>query len=371
MSSPSHSLYPVSPRLGILSKALMSAALGLSASLAVATPTYQCEPLDLSGYSDYESPATINNAGEAAGTTGNGDFPVKWDKQRQAHPLQKEDFAERTYVEDINKDGIVVGSSFIEGPHPEGLTAFKWLPDGTPVRLYKAQGEHTAASGINDLVDIVGWHSDGAGPGPLMPAVWNASGRRTLPSVQPGLDTWAQAINNRRVVIGTGDKQVNGKIVQRAARWSNGRLVELGTLPDMENSSALAINDTGLIVGTSYRPLLSKPVAWVKGEIQALNLGDGQQQFGSAWSVNRRGEIIGHTGGLGPTYWADVNAQPQRIFALISPDKPCLGPQGQWTWLVIANDINARGVMVVTMAWVGPDGGPRPGAFRLVPVKVD
>ena len=84
--------------------------------------------------------------------------------------------------------------------------------------------------------------------------------------------------------------------------WRNGHLTDLGTLPGNHggnSSGAFAINNSGLIVGTSENGRTdlatgypsTSPVAWLNGHI--FNLGGFGGTQGVAYMVNNRGQIVG------------------------------------------------------------------------------
>jgi len=340
------------------------------ASHAGANPVYKCERLKESelAHGGY-FPGAINDADEVVGDA-LGFLAFKWNKQREAQELQKDRFAMATYVNAINNGGVTVGASNIEGPHPEGLAAYKWLPDGSFVKLSKYSGQHTFAADINDLGVIAGWVStDGLAEATL----WTTDTRqKQLPALEAGKSAYANQLNNHGVVVGEAKKTVDGQEVDRAVRWHGGEVRDLGSLPGMNSSKAYSISDHGLIVGVSADsavPNATAPVAWVNGgAIQALNLGGSTS--GSAVSVNRHGVVIGYTSALGPTYWADVNASPLKVDDLIAADKPCRGPDGQAAQLTGVQAINSRGAIAASGHWAEDGGSTVTGVFRLVPMKV-
>lgn len=333
-----------------------------------ANPVYKCERLKASDMAeDGYYASDINDAGEAVGTAMSY-LAIKWNKQREAQVMHRDTFALGTYVNAINNDGIAVGASDIGGPHPEGVTAYKWLPDGNFVKLTKYEGQHTFAEDINDQGVIAGWVStDGVAEATL----WTDSKQTQLKSLELGKSAYAHQLNNHGVVIGAAVKTVDGKEVTRAVRWRDRKVRDLGALPGMDSSDARSINDDGLIVGSSSNAddlNSGTPVAWVNGTIQALNVGGPTPA--DALSVNRRGEIIGYTSALGAVYWADVNASPLKIEGLIAADKPCRGPDGQAAQLLGVNAINGHGVIAATGRWT-TNGSGAVGAFRLTPLKAD
>ncbi len=105
----------------------------------------------------------------------------------------------------------------------------------------------------------------------------------------------AWAINDAGRVIGTAG---------HAFVWSEGVITDLGTLPGDNQSSALAINNSGQIVGSSTRSggFPPRAVRWSDGAIVNLNdliPADSGWVLREATGINDRGQIVGQgtTGG--------------------------------------------------------------------------
>ncbi len=89
------------------------------------------------------------------------------------------------------------------------------------------------------------------------------------------------------------------EFTQHAFRWRNGKLRDLGTLPGGYNSGAVAVNESGTIVGLSENgvidPVTGYPeafaVLWSHGRIHNLGALGGNQSF--AVAINNRGQVTG------------------------------------------------------------------------------
>jgi probable HAF family extracellular repeat protein len=118
-------------------------------------------------------------------------------------------------------------------------------PQGPPPPGYAA----VYAGGVNDFDHVFGT-AQGTQNGVQTEFVWQ-SGHFTLLPVLPGGDTGgpgggeAAAINQLGVVVGTSGS-TDG---QRAVLWRNGAVTNLGVCPGYENSGASGINNLGEIVG--------------------------------------------------------------------------------------------------------------------------
>ena len=96
-------------------------------------------------------------------------------------------------------------------------------------------------------------------------------------------------INNRgqavgMAALGSGDNE-------RAILWQDGRLTDLGALPDYPWSAAAAINERGQIVGIATDGHRSRAVLWDRGTITDLTPPDWAWCMAS--DVNNRGDVVG------------------------------------------------------------------------------
>jgi probable HAF family extracellular repeat protein len=120
----------------------------------------------------------------------------------------------------------------------------------------------------------------------------------TLPG---GTQSVAYGLNDSQAVVGwstiPGCTTAAGFECRRAYVWQNGVMTDLGTLPGDEDSFARAINNNGIIVGTSETGVIAgfgtyHGVTWSGGAIKALpDLGNGTS---FAHDVNDAGVIAGH-----------------------------------------------------------------------------
>ena len=128
---------------------------------------------------------------------------------------------------------------------------------------------------------------------------------RDLGTLPGDLTSEAMAINNTGDVVGYS----NGPSGMRAFLWTKGGgMQELGILPGGNSSQALAINDSGTVVGSSDSASGDRAFVWKK-QTGIMDLNDaGSSALGivlvEAHAINRKGEILAmgqlDRGGMAP-----------------------------------------------------------------------
>jgi uncharacterized membrane protein len=254
----------------------------------------------------------INNAGNVVGvvcgSTCAGARPVIW---TNGTPTLLGDVAgsTATFATSINNAGQAVG-------YAGGVGAVIWnngTPTVLPANAYATQG---VAYSVNDAGQVVGVAA-------VTPIEWNGVSPTTL-GVLPGLTTSARAygINNSGLIVGILCCSSGNQTV-RAVVWH-------GTVPTLlprlvagtGSSEAFAVNDSGLVVGEAG------PNYW-QVELAAAWAGDTVTSLGtlntvsSALAVNNRGVIVGQSdtdsaGDYHAVIWSRVGAPIQDLNKLIS-----------------------------------------------------
>jgi uncharacterized membrane protein len=298
-------------------------------SLAAQPATFSVQPLETIPGGSVAIVNDVNEAGEAVGSAGEGtsacpeNCAVIWNDG--APTLLTAEGATDTYAVAINNAGQVVGDGFTpNATGGEDYTAIIWnngtaslLPGPAP------QYPETYAYSINDAGKVVGVavsSSDGDGEATewngLTPTVLGTARRCT------GADTGstATAVNSDGTVVGyliVIDDQCPKDV---ATVWQ-------GTTPTLLGGGVLyAINNAGLIVGEGAHGA----TAWVNGvatPLQRLS-GASNNANSSATAVNNRGIIVGTTQVSKETppgkttyhalLWSSVSAAPQDLNDLIS-----------------------------------------------------
>jgi len=186
----------------------------------------------------------VNNAGQVVGTSyTTGDaarYAALWNG---AVPINLGSLGGVGGATAINDTGQIVGYS--DG----GNTATFWNGTTAPVALGTLGGTVSSASGINSSGQIAG-HSTLTGPTQLRATLWNGTTPTSLGfGSLSGAAGYGNGINEVGQVVGAV-QIVTDSVTSHAVLWDGGILIDLGTLGG-KNSTALAVSNTGQIVGWS------------------------------------------------------------------------------------------------------------------------
>lgn len=203
----------------------------------------------------------------------------------------------------INDAGVVVGRAC--GSH--GYAAYAWT-DGKLRPVGDAGAEGIEANGINNHNQIVGMAVVSLGPMDVhgrrrncRAVVWDAGKRKDLGDLLGSRDDGptysdAFAINDDGGIAGESYAFDSG--IRHACLWKDGKLLDLGALPDRPESSARALNRRGQVVGWSERPGHTRHAFFFEeGRIFDLNdlvPADSGWELLEATGINDRGEICGN-----------------------------------------------------------------------------
>ena len=198
----------------------------------------------------------------------------------------------------INRSGQVVGRSDLKN---FDFHAFVWSKGKMrDLETLAPKDEDSGAYGINDSGQVVGWSDVDEPSGDLgtHAVLWSAGTLTDLGTfVGTGdLSSEANDINNSGQVVGWSD--ISGGEHAHAFLWSSGTMTDLGTSP-LIDSSAVAINDSGQVVGSSWSITSSggrtrrvdHAFLWSDGTMR--NLGTLGGKSSDAADINDSGEVVG------------------------------------------------------------------------------
>jgi probable HAF family extracellular repeat protein len=153
---------------------------------------------------------------------------------------------------DINRYGDVVGSITSGGvTHAFAYTGGSYADLGT------LGGLNSVANAINDYGLVVGGASTASGSTHAF--VFSGGSLHDLGTLG-GNGSVAWDINNHGVIVGSANTAADpGSYFQQAFRYEGGTMTGLGTLPGGAGSDAYAINNKGLIGGSSYQGEITVP----------------------------------------------------------------------------------------------------------------
>jgi uncharacterized membrane protein len=179
--------------------------------------------------------------------------------------------------------------------HPQSGQQYYIWQRGRVTPLERIPNRRLEARRINDRGVVVG-EAHGAG-GSSMPLLWQDGAAMLLDLPQGATRASGQDINDHNIAI------VNATVSGRFAAylWHEGEYTALPALQGREQTSTSAINNSSVVVGTSYDASRNSPTAtlWHGSQVADLNTLVRENdplkpyvQLESALLVNDRGEIV-------------------------------------------------------------------------------
>ncbi len=136
-----------------------------------------------------------------------------------------------------------------------------------------------------------------AGAAPASAPLARATGLPTyrlvdLGTLESGTASFGLGLNEHGLVAGTS-RTGPGSRPQLAFLWDRGSFTNLGTLPGSTFSRAFTVNDRGVAVGEAFTavPEISRAVMWTNGEL--VDLGTLGGAGAVANGINKRGLVVG------------------------------------------------------------------------------
>jgi probable HAF family extracellular repeat protein len=267
--------------------------------------------------------SSVNNAGQVVGQAG-GYGAYLWSHDQGAKALPGIDGGPSADASMINNFCQILGFAFnsanvlkpVRWDGPNSITDLTTLPG-----WFSSNVEDGVLTAINDAGLMAGtaWVTDKGRQG----ALFTGNGWIFLGGLTPGSgESTPMAINNKGEVVGTSPA-VPGGGKNHAFYWFDGKIRDLGGLPDYPEGVAQGINEAGQIVGVCYKNDLfgskadGRAVIWTSEGVADLNtlvinLPPGEKLM-SAQAINNSGQIVGYG------YWSNY------LF-LLTPVRPSLSP---------------------------------------------
>src|SRR5882672_4130383 len=257
----------------------------------------------------------------------------------------------------VNETGMIAGAS---GTATGSQHAFIWTEKAGMADLgtLPAPFSNSYATGINDKNVVVGQSWKTTGDFATHGFAWTRGGGMVdIGSL--GGDTYPNAVNGDGLVVGTA--YTAGFEESRPFAWTRSRgLIDLGSLGG-HFGEALAVSDTGVVVGYSYTagdPSYPHPFVWTRatGMIDLGTLASGYSGYATA--VNDDGIVVGYTSTIG-------NAELRAFKWSFATGMINLGtPSGGDSYatgiskegLVAGNSVTADGQGLQGFAWTQVDG---------------
>ncbi|MCL4197198.1 MAG: hypothetical protein KJZ69_06865 [Phycisphaerales bacterium] len=218
--------------------------------------------------------------------------------------------------------GDVIGGAFLPGNvfHPT-----VWIDGQEPIDLGTLGGPDGECRGINNNGWIVGWaHAPGQSFFDGSAFLWRDGVMENLGDLG-GDFAEAYDINDHNQIVGWAALDNSSWPPIHAFLWEDGRMTDLGTLDGSRGSQAIAINNSGLVVGQATSAFYGtwRPVVWENGQIIDLgtfrpeNYGDGV-----CIGLNEAGDVVGYT---------SRDVRTNQAFIYRNGEKTALPEKPYWT----------------------------------------
>jgi probable HAF family extracellular repeat protein len=239
----------------------------------------------------------------------------------------------------VNNRSAVVGTTMAPGGTP--ARAFYWnLGLIFELGTLRGMGNDAFGAAINDRGAIVG--SAFRSPGDVRAVRWVLGIPTEIGGLADGrVAAQAFGINNRGQIVGYLSPGGTAAFAH-AFLWSGGKFTDLGTLPGTNLSFGNAVNDATQVVGQSLDTTAhtSRAFLWESGALLDLGKAAASHTNSEARAINEKGIVVGTSGTtamLAAWIWQDGVARD--LNTLIAPDDPARG----FVQLVKANGINDKG----------------------------
>src|SRR6185312_15229973 len=199
----------------------------------------------------------VNDQGIAVGQQETTAAPRAWIYQQSSGALNEltlDPSQSGAYANGISDSGLIAGAGIPNGPPVPGF----WTVTGGAMPLTGTYQSSAQAVASNDGGTIIGDYGQ-SGSISSLPLVWTAPGyaETTLPGLEcdqcDRSNVAASAINDSGLIAGSSNYRIysNGAYVSsgmHAAEWQGGSITDLGGLQGADYSAAYAMNNSGDIV---------------------------------------------------------------------------------------------------------------------------
>jgi probable HAF family extracellular repeat protein len=209
-------------------------------------------------------------------------------------------------------------------------------------------GNSYAWGGINSQGHVPVYATDSTDQNVFLGAssfLWNGPGDiQLLPGPTGATTTVAFGLNDLDQVVGASGPASQGQYL--GVLWEGGNSIFLNPLPGYTDSEAYAINNSGLVVGSSFDfsvdPFLRSAVCWYKGKILLLPPSNGAM-ISAPYAVNDWGQVVGVSGNRA-ILWSTF---PKASVA----DLGTLGGDGSVAWAINKGGQIVGGAQTVSGEW--------------------
>lgn len=313
----------------------------------------------------------VNDQGFVVGEQETATAGDVWEYQQSTGALNQLTFATTesgAYVGGITDSGVIAGAEVPNGPPEPGF----WTVTGGAMLLtgqYQSYAEAVAANNNGTIIGNYGQSGTVSG----LPLVWTAPGyaETSLPGLECDncnrFNANANAINDGGVIVGssTFSFSATGATGMHAVEWQNGVITDLGGLNNAYYSSADSINTAGDVVGSSRTDQTDGAPSHAflihAGVMMDLGTLSGDTNS-SASSINDTGQIVGSSQSDTTTRaFLYEGGQMYDLNTLIDPTSPLVGTVS----LGDAVAVSSNGWIAVNGTDANDPGWQR--AFLLIP----
>ena len=269
----------------------------------------------------YSTAAWMNAGGVTVGWSDAGNSRPRATLFRNGTVTDIDPSAANAYALYINDRGVIVGNALKGFGTCNSWVAAIWMEDASKPGSFRRTdlqpypgGDGKArcewATGANQNLQVVGWVQNTLFG--QRGAFWDNDSKHTLTLLQPFGSDWtsyAWAVNGAGEAVGESHPGF-GDVVNRPVRWANDGLhtpSELALLPGDNYGSAIAINDGGIVIGSSTLATVAQ-IGYSVGPVHYVVWRDGgvfdlqsllDPITGSGWTItsvsgiNNLGQITG------------------------------------------------------------------------------